>query len=735
MGADALIVDADRRNRPALTIHQQLRAERQTGFRPDIEGLRAIAVVAVLLYHAGIGPFDGGYVGVDVFFVVSGFLITRLLVRDLTKLGGRSLPNFWARRARRLLPASALVIVATVVVGWFVLDPLTQRSLARDAIAAGAFVVNIVFARRDGDYFAAELAPSPLLHFWSLAVEEQFYVVWPLILLVVVRVRSGRRTALITTIGVLWAASFAASVVVTRHNAPWAFYLLPTRAWELLSGAALAIVAPTVAVRLPAVVRTLLGWGGLAVVASAIVLLTSTPDFPGWIAMWPVVGTVAVVLAGIAPADRGPQRVLGSAPLVWIGRRSYGIYLWHWPALVLGEAQWGPLAAWERAALVGASVAVAAVTFERFENPIRHSGWLANRPSRSLLTGASLIAVVIGTAVVVLNLPRQLDTGTVAESATIAVPTVAVATTQPPAPLEPVATIAGPTTTIDDAVDLSDVVAPIVAANAEALEQALLVTDVPANLRPSLSAAASDKPLIYDNGCMLSDGETQPPSCIFGDASSSITIVLFGDSHAAQWFPALHRIAESRGWRLESLTKQGCPTADVPTTRTDRDPDCDKWRAAVFARLADEQPDLVVMSSYRYNPGGLADEPWRTGFEATMAALRPTARQVLVLGDTPTPVPEDVPSCLAENLRRADRCIAPRSRSVVESRLSVEREVARNHQALFAPTSDWLCTQSACPVIFDDVLLYRDGNHISTTAAVLMVPYLDATLGAAIAAR
>jgi peptidoglycan/LPS O-acetylase OafA/YrhL len=714
-----------------MTIHQQLRAERQTGFRADIEGLRAIAVVSVLLYHAKLGPFDGGYVGVDVFFVVSGFLITRLLVRDVTKLGGRSLPNFWARRARRLLPASALVIISTLVVGWSVLDPLSFRSLARDAIAAGAFVVNMVFARRDGDYFASELAPSPLLHFWSLAVEEQFYLVWPLILMVVVRMRSGKRTALIATIGVLWVASFAASIVVTGRNAPWAFYLLPTRAWELLSGAAVAILGPAIAAKLSEPVRAALAWVGLGVVASSMLLLTTRAEFPGWIALWPVVGTVAVVLAGIDPSERGAQRLLGAKPMIWIGQRSYGIYLWHWPALVLGAAAWGPLAAWERAALLIVSVAVAAAAYHLFENPIRHLPWLTFRPARSLLLGGALVAAVVGVGAVMLRAPRQLDSGAVAVSAAIEVPSTVpeVVTTEPAVP---VSTIAGPTTTIDDPVDLADVVAPIVAANASALEQALLVTEVPSNLRPSLSSAAADKPLIYDNDCMLSDGVNQPGFCIFGNASSSTTIVLFGDSHAAQWFPALHRIADSRGWRLETFTKVGCPTADVPTTRTDRDPNCDEWRDAVFERLAAVQPDLVVMSSYRYNPGGLADEPWRSGLDATMTALRPTARQVLILGDTPTPVPDDVPSCLAANLRRVDTCTAPRSSAVVEARNSVEREIARTHDALFAPTGDWLCTDTGCPVIFDDVLLYRDGNHISTVAAVLLIPYLDATLGAAI---
>ena len=601
------------------------------------------------------------------------------------------------------------------------------------------------FAGRDGDYFAAELAPSALLHFWSLAVEEQFYLVWPLLVLAATRARSGRRTALVAMIGTLWTASFVASIAVTDRNAPWAFYMLPTRAWELLSGAALAIATPAVIARLPAGLRAATGWVGLATVGSSIVLLGVRSDFPGWIALWPVAGTVAVVAAGIAPAEFGPQRLLATPPLVWVGRRSYGIYLWHWPALVLGAAQFGPLSTWERGVALAGSVVVAGVTYRAYENPIRHSAWLAARPARALLGGASLIAIVVAAGVVAVQLPQRLDSGTVAAPATLVVPTTGV---DPPVTVASGDTVpatstvnAATSTSVDPVADpiagLIAAVEPIVAANAAALERAVVVTDVPANMRPSLANASSDKAAIYSNGCMLQTGEIDPPPCVFGDPSSSVTIALFGDSHAAQWFPALEQIAGAHGWRLESLTKSGCPSADIRISKTALDPECVKWRAAVAERLASDRPDLIIVSSYRYNPGGSGigldpDQAWRTGLATTMNALRPTAHQVLLLGDTPTPKPSDVPSCIAANIRRVDRCTATREFAVAERRLVVEEEVARQYDALFAPTTDWLCTATACPVIFDDVLLYRDGNHITTTASLLLAPYLDATVSAVI---
>jgi peptidoglycan/LPS O-acetylase OafA/YrhL len=723
-------------------------------FRADIEGMRAIAVVLVLLYHAALGPFGGGYVGVDVFFVVSGFLITGVLLRDFGD-GVRSLPGFWARRARRLLLASVLVIVATIVAGRFVLDPLAQRSLARDAIAAGVFVVNIVFARRAGDYFASQLAPSPLLHFWSLAVEEQFYLLWPLLLLAFRRLRRRRTAVLLTAIGSLWVASFVASIVVTEHHGPWAFYLLPTRAWELLSGAAVAIVGHRVAAWIPSTWRAALGWLGVGAVCSAALLLGGRQDFPGWIALWPVAGTVAMVLGGISAASHGPQRLLSSAPLVWIGRRSYGIYLWHWPALVLVAAAAGPLVAWQRGAVVCGSVVIAALTYQVLENPVRHSTWLALRPRRSLMLGAGLIACALATAAVSIGIPQRLDSGRIAAPAAIVVPTTpknptatptptptASPTTSPVTTSTPVPSSAGPELSPDPATSptvaattlpaATATVADIVAANNVTLTQSVLIHDVPANLRPTLSAAAADKPSIYHDGCMLSDGQSTPQPCVYGDPAWATEVVLFGDSHAAQWFPALQQIAAAHHWRLEVLTKKGCPTADIRIAKRQLDGECIRWRATVAQRLSVEHPALIVMSAYRYDLAGSErnldpDTAWRAGLDATLQALRPSAGKVLVLGDTPTPA-SNAPACIAAHLRAVDRCVATRARAVKPLRLAVEQDEARIHDAAFATTSDWLCTPTTCPVILGDVLLYRDNSHLTTTASLLLAPYLDATL-------
>jgi hypothetical protein len=236
---------------------------------------------------------------------------------------------------------------------------------------------------------------------------------------------------------------------------------------------------------------------------------------------------------------------------------------------------------------------------------------------------------------------------------------------------------------------------------------------------------------------MLSDGTATSGTSAYGDPSSPTTVVLFGDSHAAQWFPALSLVATARHLRLVVQTKKGCPTADIRIARTHLDAECVRWRAQVVARLATEHPALVVMSSYRYHAGGSGvgldpDQAWANGLDATLTRVRPTSDRVLVLGDTPTPL-QDVPGCASGHVRALHACDAPRASAVKPGRVAVERRVAAAHRADFVPSSDWLCSPTACPVVIGDVLMYRDDNHLSATGSAFLAPYLDAVVGSELA--
>ncbi|MEY2445353.1 MAG: hypothetical protein QOE00_1933, partial [Ilumatobacteraceae bacterium] len=372
-----------------------------------------------------------------------------------------------------------------------------------------------------------------------------------------------------------------------------------------------------------------------------------------------------------------------------------------------------------------------------------------------LLLGAGLVGCALTASAVALAQPVRLDTGRIAAPAVIVVPVthstappLSTASTTPAAPATPGGapgtTDAAPTLTTPNATPsttpgVAAAVAAMVAANDPVLAQSALIQDVPANLRPTLAAAAADKPSIYHDGCMLSDGHTTPPACTYGDPTSATNVVLFGDSHAAQWFPAMKQIAEVHHWRLEVLTKSGCPTADIRIKRRNLDAECVRWRAAVAQRLATERPSLIIMSSSRYDPGGSAagldpQVALRAGLEATLQALRPTAQRFLMLGDTPTPLTY-TPTCVAAHLRSVQHCMASRSQAVDPPQMAVEQDLARLHDAAFAGTSDWLCTQTSCPVILGDVLVYRDDSHLTTTASLLFAPYLEATVVPLLAGR
>ena len=709
-------------------------------FRPDIEGLRALAVLPVLFYHARFAWAGGGFVGVDVFFVLSGFLITSLLLRELAATGTLSLANFWARRARRLLPASGLVLIATLVAGRVLLDGLSQADLARDAVAACLFVANIRFTIIGTDYLTSQLAPSPLLHFWSLAVEEQFYFVWPGTLLVLVRfLRLGRR-GLGLVIAAMWVASLAACVALTTGSQPWAFFMLPTRAWELLTGASLAVFGTSI-VRTSPRLRAALGWAGLVAIALAATMFDAASAFPGWLALIPVVGTGFVIVAG--SAARGPAALLRLRPLQWLGARSYALYLWHFPILILADRKWGPLPAGTRLALLLGAVLMAAISHRVVENPVRHSRALAAVPVRSLVMGAWVCVLGIGAATLVLHNPPKLDAGVDAVTPTIVSASPTSSTPSSTSPTRSISSASSTSTPIvvhptDASHDNPASLAAIITANASQLAQAVQTSKVPANLSPSLAVARTDLPVLYGNGCILDRGQNTPKQCVYGDPNGSVTIVLFGDSHAAEWMPAMDLVAKAKGWRLLVQVKKACPDAEIPTDKDPLGTDCAAWRAAVIQQIARMHPALVVMSSFRYAQFGAAagrdpDTVWQEGMDKTLAKVRPSASNVLLLGDSPTPS-TDVPSCAAGNLRAVQQCMSTRDAAVRPGRLAVERTVADKYRATFIPTSDWLCTESSCPVIVGNVLMYRDSSHITATASRLLAPYVQAALEAALAA-
>lgn len=363
-------------------------------FRPDVEGMRAVAVVLVLLYHAFGAPFTGGFVGVDVFFVISGFVITDVLLRERSDRGRISIPGFYARRVRRILPAATLVIVSTVAAAYRWLGFIAGNQIAEDGKWAAAFVANIRFALLGTDYFGEQLPPSPLQHMWSLGVEEQFYVVWPALFLVMVLVGRGLRDrgALAVVLAIAMAASFAWSLVQTPVNPTWAYFSPLTRAWELALGALIAVSGPAVGRISSGRLWQSLAAVGLIGIVTSLFLVDAGMQFPGYVVALPVVSSGLLILAGCGNPGTWVGRALAIRPMQWIGARSYSLYLWHWPPLVIAAEHLGrPLSAVQAGGLLAAALTATALTYRYVENPIRRSRFLAARTGLTLAFGMVLI--------------------------------------------------------------------------------------------------------------------------------------------------------------------------------------------------------------------------------------------------------------------------------------------------------------------------------------------------------
>jgi peptidoglycan/LPS O-acetylase OafA/YrhL len=389
---------------PSTVDHLADRTEDRK-YRPDVEGLRALAVLLVALYHAHIPGIRSGFVGVDVFFVISGFLITGLLVRERINIGTVSIQKFYARRARRILPAATVVVLFTLFASYHWLGFLAGDSIADDAKWTALFVANLHFAAIGSSYLTSQAPPSPLQHMWSLGVEEQFYVVWPTLFFLIATVgkRVNLRFRLGIVLSVIVIASFAWSIIETSENATWAYFSPLTRAWELALGGLVAVSSPLL-MRVPRAVANSVGGIGLGgVIVSGIVFSSRTP-YPGSAVALPVLSTAAVIAAGCAATSTSAERLLSLRPCQWLGKRSFSFYLWHWPILIIAyEAAGHELSAWQNALWLLIALIASMLTYRLIENPIRFSKPLIRMTWLSLTLGAVLILASLGVSQLLIN--------------------------------------------------------------------------------------------------------------------------------------------------------------------------------------------------------------------------------------------------------------------------------------------------------------------------------------------
>ncbi|ABK04567.1 acyltransferase 3 [Arthrobacter sp. FB24] len=664
-------------------------------FRPEIQALRALAVSLVVVYHLWPTRIEGGYVGVDVFLVISGYLITMHLLKGFAESPRLRLSDFYSARIRRLLPAS-LFVLAVVGISTFVLLPQTLwGTVGRQVLASAFYVQNWVLAADSVDYLAAGAGASPVQHYWSLSVEEQFYLVWPLFLIsllwIVKRLGGSRRLTVSLGVATATVVSFAVSLISTASSPQDAYFVTPTRIWEFGVGALLAICMTRQVGSKP--FRSALSWVGVVgVLASAVIYTGSTP-FPGYAALLPVLSTAAVIAAGSVDTAWAPTRLFSLRPVQFLGDISYSLYLWHWPLIVIVPiAVSGIGSTLTSAAKVGiivASVVLAWTTKVQIEDRYRR------RPERSRrrVSGGPRSRTVLASA-----LAGMMLVGLVGGSAAAVSHSRVAEATAELAEFE-----SGPTECRGArALDPSEA---IICGSTQSQ------TVFPDPLIASASAA--------DQGCQQRVTRAAVISCMYGN-SGKLKVAMVGDSHANQWFPAVAKIAEDKGWTLTTYFKSGCAFNMAPSGHKS----CAEWNSSVRLSLADGGFDVIITSNVAttdYVGGYTAGVE---GFRRTWQGLNDGGAKIIAIADTPRASSAgvaDPPSCV--EAKGVDGCSFDRAEALSSD---PQKEAAEDMDLVdYLDMNDLFCIESKCPAVAGSVLVYRDGNHMTTTYARSLTTYLQ----------
>ena len=644
-------------------------------FRYDIEGLRAVAVLSVVIFHFGVDSLSGGFVGVDVFFVISGYLITGLLLNELERTGSIDLWQFYARRARRLLPVALLVMAVTMLAALWLFAPTEQLFAAKGALASSLYASNFYFMSLLADYFAPESALNPFLHTWSLCVEEQFYFAWPAMLLAIWRWRPTERTIALA-IGALTLLSFALCLWLSYRKQDWAFYASPARAWEFGLGA-LAVLKPVTGWARRSRAAVPLGWLGIVALGATFVSLTEDARFPGWIAAIPALATAAVLISG-ASGQRGTPAVFLKLPLMqWLGQHSYSIYLWHWPIAVYATVLEVDDPLTKIAVCSVLTLACAAAGFRLIEHPVRANPWLAARPMRSLAVGVSM---TLAGAVIALSTAQAARTFSMHPSQA----------------------------TLARAIEEQ----PVASGNGRNCLIGFL------EVEPVKCVFGADNPskTVVLFGDSHADQWSTPLVNLAREQGWRVVTLLKGScavADIAAYSPRLRRQwPECTLWRAKAMEEIRRLQPDV----------------VVVSQFS---------SGYIRGPWtsrgehAVTYEEWADGLRRSLQQLRAANVPVLLLRDSPSPG-RNIASCVARSRWRGmseAACDTPTATALDPKISPLESELAITTGARFGDLTMAFCDKGICPAMQSGLLVYRDANHITDAFAARQATALRGLLG------
>ncbi|MGC0250378.1 acyltransferase family protein [Pseudactinotalea sp. Z1748] len=656
-------------------------------FRPEIEGLRAIAAILVAIYHVWFGRVSGG---VDVFFLIAGFLITTSLLGQVERFGRVDVRRYLSRLAKRLLPASVTVLFA-VLIATRIWMPITRESATYSEVLASIFYLeNWALASQAVDYLARETPSSPVQHFWAMSIQGQFYLIWLAVFAVALWIgRRNFRRSLTYVVMTLFVVSFVYSIYLTEANQPFAYFHTGTRVWEFAAGGLLALAITRIRI-LPGAWGALVSWVGLAMIVVTGFALPVADAFPGFVALWPLSGAALVLIGAGSRNPFGADLLLSSRPLVYIGGVSYGLYLWHWPVLTFyllrsGEATAGPLAG---VVIIASAFLLAILTTRFVERPIRSGTGikgLVNRvfPRRELALPAVGIVSVLAMAAATVGMSAYADRGVSAQ----------------------VETGSGDH---PGAAVILDGHSPFRNYSVEPL--------------PRLAEAADDRADVSTNGCHQGLYEPELITCEYGRADADVVVMLVGGSHSAHWFPALEVIADAREWRLVTATKSSCLFSTDPPGSGQQLQSCSEWNDALFAEIVEEAPDLVLMTATR---GQGREEHVPEGYVQMWRALEDHDIHIAALRDTPRFDSNRI-DCLAQHGIETAACDEPRELHLADENPTSE-VVANLSNVSVIDLNQYFC-DSTCDAVIGNVVVYYDAHHITATYARSVAPMFEVEL-------
>ncbi len=677
------------------------------GFRSDIQGLRALAVLLVVIYHIWPHALTGGFVGVDVFFVISGFLMTAVLLKT-PPLSKHSYAVFWARRIRRLVPAALAVLVATGLAARAVAPTPTWVSTAKQIIASTFYVQNWVLAHNSVDYLAEDDAPSPLQHYWSLSVEEEFYLVWPFIMALAIwwayrRVTSTQdriaRTSgrLLIVIGAVIAVFIAISIWYTSANPAAAYFVTPTRMWELALGGAVAVLPATSAGWISSRMRTILAWLGIVAILASGFLYTGGLPFPGYTALLPTLGT-ALVLWCHPPTSSSLGHVLGLRPVQYTGDISYSLYLIHWPLIALLPYVSGRLGALDKTAILVVSIILAGLSKRYLEDVFRKRRTPRVLPNTYRFGVASMVAVMVAAGGWWWAGEHRIQAGQQA------------------------------------VVDAVSDAGPCFGAASMAKGFTVCPQDPSADPVPAPVAAKNDKAIAYKDKCWAYQPFTNHPICHYGHGS--VKVALVGNSHAGHWLPALRTLADENDWQISTYLISQCAPSD--TRQQFKTPamidNCHKYGQWVLDQTAHGQYDLIITSN-RESVRAAGESSWpesekiaQRGFHTYLKRWSAGGTPIVALHDLPYPgnTVHNIPDCLSQNAGDNDKCSGTPSAWDWYYPYTAAADGVSGVSTI--DMSRYFCTKTTCPAVIGGVTVYFDASHMTSTYSRTLAPYLEKKL-------